>query len=152
MSLLSFRATGSTERAPAERGVPAERGAPARPPLRLIEPEAAPRARARRPGLIGTALVGALFLAVLALAAMHSLVVQAQFQLDDLHGEVATRRDRVEELRLTVAERESPEAIVAAAEALGMVRPAERVYLVPVRPGAAVVPAPGSVAPTAPSA
>lgn len=116
------------------RNAPAERGAERRPPLRLVEPEAPPRRR--RTGLVVTGLTAALFAALLGLAAVHTLVVQAQFHLDGLEEQLAERRDRVEQLRLRVAERESPDAIVAAAEALGMVRPAERVYLVPVPPGA----------------
>lgn len=133
MSLLSSR--GATA-----RPVPDRRAEP--PPLRLVEPEVP--APVRRTGLVVTVLVGALFVALLALAAVHTLVVQAQFRLDGLEEQLAERRDRVEELRLEVAERESPEAIVAAAEALGMVRPAERVYLVPVPPGAPAEARPGT--------
>lgn len=139
MSILSLprppaRRDGAAERSPAP---------PTRPPLRLVEPDA-PRIARPRLGLVGTVLLGAVFAALFALAAMHTLVVQAQFRLDRLEQQVAERVERVEALRVDVARAESPEAIVAAAEALGMVRPPERIYLLPVTDGGP------SAAPTAP--
>ena len=64
-------------------------------------------------------------------AAMHSLVVQAQFELDRVDQSVADRRSQIEERRVQVAQAESPAAVVAAAESLGMVPATDRAYLVP---------------------
>lgn len=100
-----------------------------RPPLRLVEPAARPRTV--RVGLLSTLGLVAVFVGLFALAAMHSLVVQAQFELDRVDQSVAQRRGQIEELRVEVARRESPAAVVAAAADLGLVVPEERIYLVP---------------------
>ena len=98
-----------------------------RPELTLVE---APRRRVRV-GLVGTLLVVTVFGALFALAAMHSLVVQAQFELDRLDQQVSARQDQIDARRVEVAELESPSAIVGAANELGMVEPTDTVYLAP---------------------
>lgn len=100
-----------------------------RPPLRLVEPDRRPRRL--RLGLVSTLSLAAVFFGLLALAAMHSLVVQAQFELDRVDQAVAERRSEIEQRRVAVARLESPAEVVAAAEALGMVEPSDRVYLLP---------------------
>lgn len=102
-----------------------------RPPLRLVEP-IAPARQGVRVGVIGTLLVGVCITGIFALAAMHSLVVQAQFDLDRIDQQVADRRGELDALRLDVARLESPGAIAAAAAQLGLVNPTERLYLEPV--------------------
>lgn len=98
-----------------------------RPDLRVVT---APRRRLRV-GLLSTILIATFFVGLFALAAMHSLVVQAQFELDRIDQEVATRRDQIDARRVEVAEMESPTAIVEAADDLGMVAPDDVVYLAP---------------------
>ena len=111
-----------------------------RPPLRLVEPPSSkPKVRM---GLIGTVLLVALFVGIFALAAMHTLVVQAQFELDRLDQQVSERLGELDALRLDVARLESPAAITEAAREIGLVAPTERVYLEPV-----VTPVPDRSAP-----
>lgn len=111
--------------------------------LRLVE---APARRRVRVGLVSTLVLATVFGALFALAAMHSLVVQAQFELDRLDEQVATRQDQIDARRVEVAELESPSAIVEAANALGMVDPADAVYLTTSEPEATAVQADDSAA------
>lgn len=122
------RAAGVPRRAP---GVPApvRRPAPERPPLRLVEPPARPKRLSV--GLLSTLCLVAVFLGLFALAVMHSLVVQAQFELDRLDQTVAGRRDQIDARRVEVARLESPAEVVASARELGMLVPEDRVYLLP---------------------
>ncbi|QGG95552.1 hypothetical protein [Actinomarinicola tropica] len=135
------RATGAPARRRAP-GVPdhGPRTAPSRPPLRLVEPPARPKRLSV--GLLSTMCLVAVFLGVFALAAMHSLVVQAQFEKDRLEQSVAERRDQIDARRVEVARLESPAAVVASATELGMVVPEDRVYLLPDAPADGTVPAP----------
>ncbi|MGY6500219.1 MAG: hypothetical protein ACXIVQ_04870 [Acidimicrobiales bacterium] len=120
--------------APAE-SVPRRSPAPGRPverpPLRLVEPT--PRRRPVRVGLVGTVAVALLIGGIFVLAAMHTLVVQAQYELDQVQQDVELRRGELDALRDEVARLESPPAVVAAALDLGLVNPDERVFLDPVR-------------------
>lgn len=113
---------------------PVRRPDPSRPPLRLVEPPA--RARRVSVGLVSTMCLVAVFVGLFALAAMHSLVVQAQFELDRLDQTVAARQDQIDARRVEVARMESPAAVVAAARDLGMVVPHDRLYLLPSPPSA----------------
>jgi cell division protein FtsL len=72
-----------------------------------------------------------LFAVLLAVAGAQSLLVQAQVRLDDVDKQLATEQDRYQQLRKDLAEMESPERIVAAAQAQGMVTPSDLVYLQP---------------------
>lgn len=101
-----------------------------RPPLRLVEPPAP--ARRVRVGLVGSVLFGLLLLGVFALATMHTMVVQAQFEIDRLEQRMADRQATLDDLRLQVATLESPANITRAAAELGLVTPPERVHLEPV--------------------
>lgn len=101
-----------------------------RPPLRLVEPpERRPRLRL---GVVGSVLALTVAVGIFALAAAHTLVVQAQFELDRVDQRVAERQGDLEALRLEVARLESPAAITAAARDLGLVTPTDRVHLEPV--------------------
>jgi cell division protein FtsL len=89
-------------------------------------------ARRRRTHLVacvgGAIVVAGLF----ALVAFHVVVTQAQFRLDKMDARAANEQARYQRLRLQVAELESPDRIVAAAqERLGMVPPPGVTYLSP---------------------
>lgn len=99
--------------------------------LRVVE---APSARAgASPALRRGTFVGiVVFVALLALAASHALLVQGQIELDALELQVAEQQESYHRARLEVATLEAPERIVEEARArLGMVRPADVVYLTP---------------------
>ena len=68
---------------------------------------------------------GSLFVAV----AFSVLNAQGQFERADLAQRQEAEQNRYEGLRLEVAERSSPEAVVSAAEALGMVVPDQVEYI-----------------------
>jgi cell division protein FtsL len=72
-----------------------------------------------------------LFVVLAALAGAHTLIAQGQIHLDDVDRQVAQEQARYQQLRKDVAEAESPERIVAAAEAQGMVMPDDLQYLQP---------------------
>ena len=71
------------------------------------------------------------FAIAFAVVACQVLLVQGQERLDTLHAEIGTEGGRHQELRLEVAEMESPARIVAEATELGMVTPPEVLYLTP---------------------
>jgi cell division protein FtsL len=102
-----------------------------RPPLRLVPPPE-PARRRRRVGLVGTLALAVALVGIFALAAVHTLVVQAQFELDRIDQQVVERRGELDALRLEVARLESPQSIADAAADLGMVTPPDRVWLEPV--------------------
>jgi cell division protein FtsL len=124
----------------------ATRLAPARP-TRAFQPEPAPAerrhlrvipadyvsARARRKrarGLVvltGIAIAGALF----GVVAFHVVLTQNQLDLQHLRSEADTASVRQQQLRLQVAQLESPERVVDDAQKLGMVPPATVRYLSP---------------------
>jgi cell division protein FtsL len=71
------------------------------------------------------------FAIAFAVVACQVLLVQGQERLDTLHADIGEQDGRHQELRLEVAELESPARIVAAATELGMVTPPEVLYLTP---------------------
>jgi cell division protein FtsL len=100
---------------------------PARPELRVVDEDARRRrSRWRRLGLLASLVV---FVGVLAAVSLHVFVVQSQFELEELQGQVAQEQSSYERNRLAVAELAAPDRIVAAAVALGMVEPEEVTYL-----------------------
>lgn len=99
---------------------------PERPTLRLVE--AAPRKQIRV-GLWSTLSLVAIFAGLLALAAMHSLVVQAQFELEHVQQQVSETKGLIEAQRVELARLEAPVAVTSAARDLGMIEPEERLYL-----------------------
>lgn len=137
--------------------------APARP-VRALRPEATPAerrhlrvvppgyltARARRKRarrlvvLAGVAIAAALF----GVVAFHVVLTQNQLDLQHLRAEADKASVRQQQLRLQVAQLESPERVVDDAQKLGMVPPATVRYLSP--NGAAPAPpkpTPSAVAP-----
>lgn len=103
----------------------AARTAPARAPrtgLRVIP------GRSRNPARISIRQLGWL---VLAVAMFFTLIYSrifldsAAFELTSLEGQISEQESRFDELRLEVAQLESPERIYAEAQAMGMVLPEE---------------------------
>lgn len=108
--------------------------APATPHLEVVDRDRVRRAadRRRRQRLLvfvtATISVAALF----GLITSHVVLSQNQFRLERLEREAAAEQVRFDQLRLQVAELESPERIVASAYDLGMVVPPVVHYLSPV--------------------
>jgi cell division protein FtsL len=85
--------------------------------------------------LVGAAAVAGVLAVVFALVAVHVLLAQNQFQLDRLNARSAVEGAQYDRLRLQVAQLESPERVVAAAEGrLGLVSPPKVTYLTPDAP------------------
>lgn len=135
----------------------ATRLAPARP-LRSPRPDAAPapgeprhlhvvpqgyvteRARRRRARrvvvLTGVAIAAALF----GVVAFHVVLTQNELAIQHLRSKADAASLKQQQLRLQVAELESPERVVDAAQKLGMVPPVTVHYLSPDGPAVAPVP------------
>lgn len=91
--------------------------------------EAARRRLARRAGL---AVLVAGAAVVFAIAAAHVLLMQGQFELQELESRSAESQAEFDRLRLEVAQLESPDRIVATAQdRLGMIAPEKVTYLAP---------------------
>ncbi len=131
--------------APAPGPVPPPAG---RPSLRVVDDRhLRARARRRRVRAVVAVIAALAALSLLGMAAFHAALVEGQVELSRLEGEVADEQARYQRLRLRVAELESPERIVAAAqERLGMVPPPGVTYLSPSGPAGA----PADTAPDAP--
>jgi cell division protein FtsL len=137
----------------------ATRLAPARP-VRSLRPDVAPapaerrhlqvvppgyvterarRRRARRVVLLtGVAIAAGLF----GVVAFHVVLTQNELAIQHLHSRADAASVKQQQLRLQVAELESPERVVDAAQKLGMAPPVTVHYLSPDGPTAAPVPAP----------
>ena len=118
-----------------------------RPDLRVLRPEEleteADRARlVRRLAVAAAALVA---LCIFGIVVFHVLLTQNQFRLDTLQEQSLDHQAEYDRLRLQVAELESPDRVVAAAQTLGMVTPPKVTYLTP------TVEEPGSGATATPS-
>ncbi|MFN8039261.1 MAG: hypothetical protein U0Q07_08635 [Acidimicrobiales bacterium] len=88
--------------------------------------------RRRRRVRWGALSLVVLFLAVFGVVVFQALLVQAQGRLDDADRAIAKEEERARDLRLALAAAESPERIAQAARTrLGMIVPAEQVYLQP---------------------
>jgi cell division protein FtsL len=132
-----------TRAAPRRDPAPAPR---VRPPLRVVTPDyVPPRVRRRRAGLFAAAVSSLVVLGLLGIASLHVVLTQGQFRLDRLQQQADQQQARYEQLRLQVAELESPDRIVAVAqERLGMVPPAAVTYLAPTQPAAGATPRPAA--------
>jgi cell division protein FtsL len=110
---------------------PARRPTPAERPnhLRVVQPQE--RTVRRLTPKAGVALTALVFATLFAVAGAHTIIAQGQIRLDSLDGQVQTEQTRYQQLRKDVAQMESPERVVAAAEAQGMVSPQDLVYLQP---------------------
>jgi cell division protein FtsB len=119
--------------------VPAERHH-----LRVVPPDyisaRARRRRARRLVVLGgIGVTGALF----GVVAFHVVLTQSQLNLQHLRSQAETASVRQQQLRLQVAQLESPERVVEDAQRLGMVPPASVRYLSP-SPAGTPLPAPAA--------
>lgn len=123
-------------------------GAAARPALRLVRgKERTLRARRWRAAL---AFIGAAVFVtggLVGIVAAHVALTQGQFALGRLQGQLAKEHTVQEQLRLQVAQLQSPQRIVQTAEQrLHMVSPSTVTYLTPVTAPASA-PTPASPAP-----
>jgi cell division protein FtsL len=107
-----------------------------RPPLRVVGPkERTPAARARRMRALAVLMVGVVIAGLFGLVGMHVILAQEQFRLDRLETKATDEQATYDQLRLEVAQLESPERIVAdAQQRLGMVQPPAVSYLAPSTP------------------
>jgi hypothetical protein len=117
------------------------RGDDERPELRVV----APASRRRRNWQVGTVAGGLLFLAMFVIVGAQALIVQQQRHIDDVNGRIAVAETQAEQLKIDLAELQSPKRILSEArDKLGMVQAPTPVYLQP-QPGddagAAEVPA-----------
>jgi cell division protein FtsB len=112
----------TTARAPERR-----RDEQPRPPLRVVDPS---DRQSLRPARVGTLAGVVLFVALFALAAFQTVLINSQSHLDDLNQQVAEQEARAEQLDLLLADLQSPQRITSAArERLGMVAPHSVTFL-----------------------
>lgn len=126
--LRPARASGASAAATARRYVEVgdEAVVDRRPTLEVVGPR-------RRLSAGPTVALGATiaFAIAFVIVACQALLVQGQQRLDRLEADITASTDRYHELRLEVAELEAPDQVIAAATELGMVPPAEVIYLTP---------------------
>jgi cell division protein FtsL len=97
-----------------------------RPDLRIV-----PRVRRRRAGLIAVLACVVVFGVMLGLVAFQAKIAADQLRLDRVDQETNRAQIEYERLRVIVAQLESPQAVVSAAEAKGMVVPDKVTYVTP---------------------
>lgn len=108
--------------------------------LRSVDTSTPPATRGRpKVHIVLGVGVGALFAVLFAVAVLQTVLVQGQIRLDGLQAELAEAQVQVQNLRAEVGQLESPDRVLEAAGARGMV-PATDVQ--------SVVPEVGSSAPT----
>ena len=106
-----------------------------RPPLRIVEPgERTAQARRRRSRLLAGVAITIFATMVFGLVLVHVVLAQNQLRLDRLTSRAAAAQVTYEQLRLEVAQLESPTRIVSEATARGMVTPPGVTYLEPKTP------------------
>jgi hypothetical protein len=99
--------------------------------LAVVRPGSRPRTQFRLTPKTGVTLTALMFGALFGVAVSHALLIQSQIRLDEMDKDVADEQSRYEQLRLQVAELESPDRVIDAAHQMGMVDPAETVWLTP---------------------
>ena len=99
--------------------------------LRVVRPGARRRTHFKLTPKTGVTLTVLMFGALFGVAVSHALLIQSQIKLDEMDKDAADEQARYEQNRADVAELESPDRIIAAARDLGMVDPAETVWLTP---------------------
>jgi cell division protein FtsL len=111
--------------------------------LRVVPPGyLSPRARQRRARLLVVLIGGAIAAALFGVVAFHVVLTQNQLDIQHLQAEADAASVKQQQLRLQVAQLESPERVVDAAQKLGMVPPATVRYLSPNGAPAIVKPTP----------
>ena len=128
--------------------------APQSPPeaprhLRVVERhERTPAQRQRRARMILVSGIGAVLAVMFGLVYLHVVLAQRQIELDHLATVAATGQTRYQDLRLQVAQLESPQQIISSAEGrLGMRAPAAVTYVSPPAGGASSPVLPGATHP-----
>jgi len=122
MSATTFAPRPEPRRRPAAPQLP--------PHLRLVE--AQPRER-RLTRLVTGVLVAAIFAGLFSIVALRVLVAQGQVDIDRLTSSIEAKQAEQQGLRMTVAQLEAPDHVVAAArQRLGMITPATVTYLTPI--------------------
>jgi cell division protein FtsL len=99
--------------------------------LEVVRPGARRRTHFKLTPKTGVTLTVLMFGALFGVAVSHALLIQSQIRLDEMDEDVADEQARYEQNRADVAELESPDRIIADARAMGMVDPAETVWLTP---------------------
>jgi cell division protein FtsL len=79
-------------------------------------------------------MVVLLFVALFLVAVSHALLIEGQVRLDELDQDVAAEQATYEDLRLELADLESPARIQEAAAEMGMVPPGDTTWLTPEEP------------------
>jgi cell division protein FtsL len=117
----------------AARTAPATRPAPDAPRhLRVVEPRTGRLARVPRARIVVVVGTGLLLAVALGLVYLHVVLAQRQIQLDSLNARMAQDQATYQNLRLEVADLDSPQQIISTAEGkLGMRQPASVTYLSP---------------------
>lgn len=119
------------------------------PDLRVVEERTSARPAATMLAALGLSI---LFIVLFGLAVFHTVLISAQSRLDRLDQRIAAEEARRDELRLEVAELESPVRIVETArDELGMVTPPEVVWLTPDGPRTVPAPVPDPADPADPA-
>lgn len=94
-------------------------------------------------GAMGALSIFGFFVALLAMASLHSVLANGQFEFDRLQDRLEYGQQRSQVLREEVARLESPSRILSAATGrLGMTPPPNRLYLPAVVPGDPLHPLP----------
>ena len=97
-----------------------------RPDLRVV-----PRARRRRAGLLAGLICVLVFGIMFGLVAFQAKIAADQLRLDRVQRQMSEAQATYERLRLSVAQLESPQTVIAAAENKGMVVPDKVTYVTP---------------------
>ena len=95
------------------------------PPLELVVDRSGRQPRLKGWMFFTVVVVAAFMLLIYSRVALDS----SAFVLNDLEGQIVTEETRYWELRLQVAEMQSPQRVSRAAEGLGLVYPTERTTL-----------------------
>ncbi len=130
---MTARASRAAARSTAASEQRTKRSAPKseRPKLRLVDKKAL-KSRSRRRTVIISSL-GLLVVGMFMTTLAHARLVEGQRELDVLRGDIAELDGRRAQLEGEIVISSSPEAIVARARVLGMVRASDPQYLVAVR-------------------
>ena len=97
-----------------------------RPDLRIV-----PRTGRRRAGLLAGLICVLVFGVMFGLVAFQAKIAADQLRLDRVETEMSQAQATYERLRLSVAQLESPETVISAAEGKGMVVPDKVDYITP---------------------
>lgn len=103
------------------RPVPVVRSLPTPIDLQVVRPRRRPARRSVRPGMVLAIGVVVVFAALLASAAIRSMLVSGQENLDLTRSQVQAEQQLLQSEKVQLAASQSPTRIAAEAEGLGMV-------------------------------